>query len=446
MTRRVVVTAVKAIWRNRYRFVLYVWALGLIALSGSLVLDRNHRKVGFEHVSKTRGVAFQQDGPRPASQGQASASVTVGEYYRRGHKKCHSQTGECHCMDGYEGNECESAICPHKCIHGQCLRPGYCTCEEGWKGKSCEEATCKMRCVHGRCQYPNFCRCNTGWYGRKCDKQCANGVFSQKAQQCLCSEGWQGQDCQVALCEKEGCVHGYCTQPDQCSCHIAWGGSNCTEDSIQSLGDDFTTGLTFKSKRWPSLTMHTFGNNRGKLDEAWKAVKKWTSRLDEEWKFGRTRFISALPMNDTLQEKMNHKYKTCVAVGNSGSLLRVKGLGSVIDAHELILRYNDGPTRGYEDYVGKRTTIRLLNRKYADTLIAKYQLKSQPPMPFSGQKSKVKPKRSSNEMTMMWRAESYQHYAVLRRLLPEDRIYMLSPQVSSISLYLSLPFPSVLFS
>ena len=28
----------------------------------------------------------------------------------------------------------------------------------------------------------------------------------------------------------------------------------------------------------------------------------------------------------------------------------------------------------------------------------------------------------------MWRAESYQHYAVLRRILPDDRIYMVSPQ------------------
>ena len=358
--------------------------------------------------------------------------MQAGDYYRKGRMRCKVSGGgegigegseeDCQCVEGYKGEECEVAVCPSGCRHGQCLRPGYCTCEEGWKGKSCDEATCRMRCVHGHCLYPNFCRCNAGWHGRRCDKQCSNGEFSQRRQQCLCSPGWEGVNCKVALCDKFGCAHGFCAEPDVCKCYIAWEGKNCTSDLIKTRAEQLTNGLVFKSKRWPALTVHNSGK---KFDEAWKAIKKWTTNLEDDWKFGRTRFTNELPMNDTLHGRLEKKYKTCVAVGNSGSLLKVKA-GSVIDSHELVLRYNDGPTRGYEEYVGRRTTIRLLNRKYADSLVAKYQLRPPPP-PF-GKPAKIRPKRASNEITLMWRAESYQQYAVLRRILPDDRIYMVSPQ------------------
>ncbi len=33
-----------------------------------------------------------------------------------------------------------------------------------------------------------------------------------------------------------------------------------------------------------------------------------------------------------------------------------------------------------------------------------------------------------SEVTLLWRPESYSQYALLRRLLPEDKIAMVSPQ------------------
>ena len=55
---------------------------------------------------------------------------------------------------------------------------------------------------------------------------------------------------------------------------------------------------------------------------------------------------------------------------SSGALLSVKA-GAVIDAHDLVLRYNDAPTKGYEESVGRKTTWRLLNRKHVDSLVAR---------------------------------------------------------------------------
>lgn len=53
-------------------------------------------------------------------------------------------------------------------------------------------------------------------------------------------------------------------------------------------------------------------------------------------------------------------FNSCALVSSAGSMLGSK-LGPEIDGHETVLRFNDAPTAGYEDDVGGRTTIRLLN-------------------------------------------------------------------------------------
>ena len=54
-------------------------------------------------------------------------------------------------------------------------------------------------------------------------------------------------------------------------------------------------------------------------------------------------------------------WQTCALVGNSGHLLKMD-YGKQIDANDIVVRINQAPTKGYEKYVGKRTTHRLLNR------------------------------------------------------------------------------------
>eukprot|EP00899_Mesostigma_viride_P007544 jgi/Mesvir1/16791/Mv15161-RA.1 len=49
---------------------------------------------------------------------------------------------------------------------------------------------------------------------------------------------------------------------------------------------------------------------------------------------------------------------TCALVGSSAKLLYYK-LGKEIDGHDIILRMNDAPLRGFFDHVGSRTTLRL---------------------------------------------------------------------------------------
>ena len=58
------------------------------------------------------------------------------------------------------------------------------------------------------------------------------------------------------------------------------------------------------------------------------------------------------------------RYGKCALVGNARSLLS-HTMGTVIDTEfDAVMRLNQGPTDGFEAHVGKRTTFRLVNRKW----------------------------------------------------------------------------------
>jgi len=66
-------------------------------------------------------------------------------------------------------------------------------------------------------------------------------------------------------------------------------------------------------------------------------------------------FRSQFPRHDTGRAH----FRTCALVGSAGHLLN-SSLGVAIDAHEMVLRFNEAPIAGYERDVGTRTTHRIL--------------------------------------------------------------------------------------
>ena len=51
-------------------------------------------------------------------------------------------------------------------------------------------------------------------------------------------------------------------------------------------------------------------------------------------------------------------YRHCAVVGSSGAMLSYEN-GVSIDEHQMVLRFNDAPTKGFELYVGGKTTHRV---------------------------------------------------------------------------------------
>jgi hypothetical protein len=56
-------------------------------------------------------------------------------------------------------------------------------------------------------------------------------------------------------------------------------------------------------------------------------------------------------------------FESCALVSSSRDMLRKK-LGAVIDAHAVVMRINGAPTKGFEAYVGARTTFRFMHSGY----------------------------------------------------------------------------------
>ena len=57
---------------------------------------------------------------------------------------------------------------------------------------------------------------------------------------------------------------------------------------------------------------------------------------------------------------------TVVIVGSSSSILNING--QEIDAFDTVIRFNRAPTAGYENFVGKKTSLRVLNNHVFDNV------------------------------------------------------------------------------
>ncbi|KAF0934986.1 hypothetical protein E2562_029513 [Oryza meyeriana var. granulata] len=61
------------------------------------------------------------------------------------------------------------------------------------------------------------------------------------------------------------------------------------------------------------------------------------------------------------------QFDSCAVVGNSGDLLKTK-FGDEIDSYDVVIRENGAPIQNYTEYVGTKSTFRLLNRGSAKAL------------------------------------------------------------------------------
>ncbi|XP_051728677.1 CMP-N-acetylneuraminate-beta-galactosamide-alpha-2,3-sialyltransferase 1-like isoform X2 [Ctenopharyngodon idella] len=69
--------------------------------------------------------------------------------------------------------------------------------------------------------------------------------------------------------------------------------------------------------------------------------------------------FSLFPDEEHYSDAGPDRCRTCAVVGNSGNLLG-SHYGQLIDSHDFVIRINKGPTKGFENDVGSKTTHRIL--------------------------------------------------------------------------------------
>ncbi|XP_062537642.1 protein serrate [Armigeres subalbatus] len=142
-----------------------------------------------------------------------------------GHYTCGEQ-GNKVCLPGWQGANCEKAICKPGCdqIHGKCDQPGGCECRPGWRGPLCNECMVYPGCRHGYCNGSAWqCICDTNWGGILCDQDlnycgthepCMHGGTCENTApdqyRCTCAEGLSGTRCEIVEhpCAPQPCRNG----------------------------------------------------------------------------------------------------------------------------------------------------------------------------------------------------------------------------------------------
>lgn len=192
-----------------------------------------------------------------------------------------------------------------------------------------------------------------------------SGRGTCQADLCTCDEGWVGEDCSQHACPEDCSGRGTCYE-GFCVCDNGWAGTSCAIDRLQVTTKAMLEGVDFEAFTKTS-ECHFF--SRELFDE-----------VTMDSKFGKFEYVSVgksrtetyrfpLDKMKALPEACpDYRFGTCAFVGNSGTL-KLSNFGSEIDGHEMVYRFNQAPTVGYESHVGSQTTFESLNAKHAHNLL-----------------------------------------------------------------------------
>lgn len=75
-----------------------------------------------------------------------------------------------------------------------------------------------------------------------------------------------------------------------------------------------------------------------------------------------------LQVFDSTQSASHGLFPKCAVVSNSG-VLRLHRHGAIIDASDLIIRFNDAPLHGLSDFVGNKDETRIVNNQFPDRVL-----------------------------------------------------------------------------
>ncbi|KAL9915991.1 beta-galactoside alpha-2,6-sialyltransferase 2 isoform X2 [Glossina fuscipes] len=120
------------------------------------------------------------------------------------------------------------------------------------------------------------------------------------------------------------------------------------------------------------------------------------------------------------------KIKACAIVSSAGSMAGSK-LGRFIDTHDVVMRFNHAPTRGYETDVGSKTTIRVVNSQ----VVTKTEFDFAHAPIFQNVTIAAWDPGKYNASLEDWLTTSdydlFSNYEIYRRRYPKSRAFLVNP-------------------
>ncbi|XP_062846652.1 CMP-N-acetylneuraminate-beta-galactosamide-alpha-2,3-sialyltransferase 1-like [Trichomycterus rosablanca] len=100
-------------------------------------------------------------------------------------------------------------------------------------------------------------------------------------------------------------------------------------------------------------------NLSGATKRWWTRLHRQNGRSNRNYDAVKDSLFSLFPDKEYYNDSSHDRCRTCAVVGNSANLIGSL-YGPLIDAHDLVIRMNQGPTKGFEHDVGTRTTHRAM--------------------------------------------------------------------------------------
>uniref|UniRef100_A0A061R1C7 beta-galactoside alpha-(2,6)-sialyltransferase n=2 Tax=Tetraselmis sp. GSL018 TaxID=582737 RepID=A0A061R1C7_9CHLO len=155
--------------------------------------------------------------------------------------------------------------------------------------------------------------------------------------------------------EARRCGEHGASRGGRCLCSRLWEGPRCETPKVlsrfpalQKLQKDFHGSITMsKAGLAGKRTLRVFlPGKESDPDHGNRVLGHVTKGL-----------LDAVPARDIFGGKV---FESCAVVGSSGILHHFE-FGKEIDDHEMVLRFNSAPTKGFERIVGSKTTHRITN-------------------------------------------------------------------------------------
>eukprot|EP00899_Mesostigma_viride_P014898 jgi/Mesvir1/23409/Mv21101-RA.1 len=149
-----------------------------------------------------------------------------------------------------------------------------------------------------------------------------------------------------------------------CHCDPIYDGGDCSVNRMLLGADKLLEGIDNLVYNG-SITMNKRDVN-GTVIMLPEGITRQKLKEGDVYRVDRTLY-HALPDEPALP-----RYRTCAIVGNSGALL-LKEYGREIDAHDMVYRFNQAPTKGYELHVGARSSHESLNGYWVKQLLDEHR-------------------------------------------------------------------------